>query len=376
VRNPGIFSGNHFKLGLFGSNCSGGLSFADIPERWSGSWEDNLALARLADETGIECLVANARWKGYGGRSNVNLESFETITWACGLLAKTRSLNVFATVHLPLVNPVFAAKQMVTTDHVAEGRFGVNVFLGAKEDEFAMFGIPLDEHDRRYDYGEEWWQIVTGIWSSNEPFDFAGRFFDLRAVIGLPHPYGGRKPAMMNAGISPKGRAFAIRNSDLHLDVCVTTEESAPKNRETKALALEQGRTIQEWTPVSVVCRPTRSEVEDFLRYCLEHADWEALDVRDNIRLSPKTAQLESKEAIERMRRADGGRAVIGRSHYPAHGTPDEVAASLAQLHRAGFDGAAMGFVNYLQEVPYFVQEVVPRLERMGLRGLEKASIG
>ena len=27
-----------------------------------------------------------------------------------------------------------------------------------------------------------------------------------------------------------------------------------------------------------------------------------------------------------------------------------------------------MGFVNYLNELPYYVQEVIPRLERMGLR--------
>jgi hypothetical protein len=27
-----------------------------------------------------------------------------------------------------------------------------------------------------------------------------------------------------------------------------------------------------------------------------------------------------------------------------------------------------MGFVNYLDELPYFVQEVMPRLQRRGLR--------
>lgn len=43
------FSPNQLKLGLFGSNCSSGRAATKVPERWSGSWEDNLALARLAD---------------------------------------------------------------------------------------------------------------------------------------------------------------------------------------------------------------------------------------------------------------------------------------------------------------------------------------
>jgi hypothetical protein len=47
---------------------------------------------------------------------------------------------------------------------------------------------------------------------------------------------------------------------------------------------------------------------------------------------------------------------------------PTASPARLALLHQAGFDGVAMGFVNYLDELPYFVQEVIPRLERMGVR--------
>ena len=40
-------TGNALKIGLFGSNCSSGRAVTKVPERWSGNWEDNLALARL-----------------------------------------------------------------------------------------------------------------------------------------------------------------------------------------------------------------------------------------------------------------------------------------------------------------------------------------
>ena len=34
----------------------------------------------------------------------------------------------------------------------------------------------------------------------------------------------------------------------------------------------------------------------------------------------------------------------------------------------SGFDGVGLSFVNYLEELPYFRDEVIARLERMGLR--------
>ncbi len=53
---------------------------------------------------------------------------------------------------------------------------------------------------------------------------------------------------------------------------------------------------------------------------------------------------------------------------YPFVGTPDHVAAELATIGQAGVRGIAVSFVNYLDELPYFCGEVLPRLVRMGLR--------
>ena len=63
------------------------------------------------------------------------------------------------------------------------------------------------------------------------------------------------------------------------------------------------------------------------------------------------------------------------RHHY-AHGLggllmvgdPDRIAQQLADLSRAGLRGIGFSFVNYLKEMPYFCAEVLPRLERMGIR--------
>src|SRR5471030_944792 len=81
---------NVLKIGLFGANCSSGRAVTKVPERWSGTWPDNLKLARMADAAGIDFLLPIGRWKGYGGDTDYQDATLETITWATGLLAATR----------------------------------------------------------------------------------------------------------------------------------------------------------------------------------------------------------------------------------------------------------------------------------------------
>ena len=52
----------------------------------------------------------------------------------------------------------------------------------------------------------------------------------------------------------------------------------------------------------------------------------------------------------------------------PIVGDPDHVAEELARLSRGGLRGIGISLVNYLDELPYFCAEVLPRLERLGLR--------
>lgn len=278
ARSPGLSNGNDFKLGRFGSNCSGGLAFTTVPERWGGSWDDNLRLAKLADDFGLECMVPVGRWKGFGGASNVNAHSFETITWATGLLACTRRLTVFGTIHVQMFHPILAAKQIATADHVGHGRFGVNIVCGWHRDEFEMFRTEQYAHDDRYAFAADWWSVVTALWEHDGLFNHRGQFFSFDDLEALPKPYGGSRPLMMNAGASPAGRDFAIRYSDLHFDYCRTPEESAARVAESKRMAARLGRRIQVWIPASVVCRPTEAEANAFIQYCVDNADWDALE--------------------------------------------------------------------------------------------------
>ena len=46
------------------------MAVTNVEERWRASWENNLALAGLADDLGLEFLLPIARWAGYGGETD------------------------------------------------------------------------------------------------------------------------------------------------------------------------------------------------------------------------------------------------------------------------------------------------------------------
>ena len=48
---------DHFLLGVFGPNCSSGMSVTKIPERWNNSWENNLKLAHMLEDAGVEFML-------------------------------------------------------------------------------------------------------------------------------------------------------------------------------------------------------------------------------------------------------------------------------------------------------------------------------
>lgn len=362
-RHTSMFNGNRFKLGIFAPNCSSGMAVTKVPERWQASWENNLRLAQLADEAGIEFLLPIARWKGYGGETDFEGSTLETITWACGLLAKTSRITVFGTVHAPLVHPIFAAKQFVTVDHVSQGRFGLNVVCGWNQDEFDMFGIEQREHDTRYEYGQDWIDVIKKIWATKGRFDFEGKYIHLKGVEAEPKPYGGTRPVIMNAGSSGAGRAFAIRNCDFLFTVMVDVEKGRQHVMDVQARARELGRDVGIFTTTYVVCRKTRKEAEEYHRhYAEENADWPAVD--QLMHLQGLHAQSFPPEHFKAFRNRFAG----GHGVYPIIGDPDFAAAELARISAAGFAGATVSFVNYVDELPYFRDEVMGRLANMGLR--------
>ena len=358
-----MYNENKFKLGLFGANCSSGRAINKMPERWTADWQSCKRMAQLADEGGFDFILPIGRWKGYGGPTNFQGSTYETVTWATGLLAVTEKLTVFGTVHAPMFNPLVAAKQMVTADHVGSGRFALNIVVGWNDPEFKMFGQEQREHMDRYGYGEEWITAMKQMWTQSEAFDFDAKFLHMHNVVSEPKPRNREIPFIMNAAASDVGRAFAMRQChgfftnfrEFHV------ERASQIVQGIKGEARAQGRELDVYTQGHVVCRPTRKEAQEYFDFfTTEGADFEA--VEEILRLKNIT-RANTPDYEERRKKVP-----LTNIGYPIIGSPDDVAEKLGRIHSAGVSGIAFSLVNYVDELPLLVQEVLPRLTAMGAR--------
>ena len=354
--NP-LFNDNRMKLGTFCTNCSGGTVATTAEGTLEVTWPNVKALAQASDRAGLEALVPVGRWKGFGGQTDFNGVSFEVYTWAAGLAEATSYSSVLATAHVPLVPPVMAAKQGTTIDHIAGGRFALNVVCGWAPAEFAMFGSGvLRSHDEGYEYAEEWIEILSKLWTADEEFDYEGRYFDIKGAISKPKPIQKPFPPIMSANSSEVGLHFAAKHADLSFIGIRTSERSEWKalvDRQKNLARDDYGRALEIWIHGSVICRPTQREADEYFHYAaVERADTEG---------DPMSRRGRPPEANPLPR-------IPGWGGFPLIGTPERIVDHLEALSQAGVAGCLLSWVNYEAEQQQFLEEVLPLMEQAGLR--------
>jgi alkanesulfonate monooxygenase SsuD/methylene tetrahydromethanopterin reductase-like flavin-dependent oxidoreductase (luciferase family) len=350
-----------FKLGVFSLNADGGLAITTVPERWRASWDDNRAAATIADEAGLDFLLPIARWKGFGGETRAREHSFETFTWAAAIAAVTRRIAVFATVHVPLVHPVYAAKALATVDHVSGGRAGLNIVVGWNPAEFAMFGVVPDAEG--YARAEEWIEIVERAYAEDAPFDYEGLYYRLSGVVSRPASLQRPRPLVMNAAFGEPGRAFAARRCDVLFTTFSEIDDGARHVAEMAARGTAAGRDIGVYTVCHVVCRETDREAEDYYRhYALDRADHAA--VAAHMAGKRQFSRSHDEAAYDRYAQRFAG----GAGSYPLVGSPERIAQEIGRIASAGFLGAGLSFVNAAAELPFFCERVLPLLAESGVR--------
>ena len=357
-----MFNDQKMKLGLFGTNCSHGLTMTHAPTTYKVTWDHTKEIAQRADELGFEALVPIARWRGFGGTTNFNGNCYETYTWAAGLAEATNNIGIFATSHLPTVHPIVAAKAAVTIDHISGGRFGLNLVMGWFSPEMDMFHGAQREHDQRYAFGQQWLDLVEKLWSEPGSFDFEGEFFSGENLEAYPKPHQAPRPVLINAGNSPSGVEFSARNVDINFASLDTLENMAQYTKNIRHKAREEyGRDISTMTYGLVVARDTETEAKQAFQSVIDNGDWEAAG---NVM---KVAGMESQSFNEQIK-AFQERFIAGWAGYPVVGSPEQVVEELGRLNEAGMDGMIMGFLDYNEEMKYFGERVLPLMKEAGLR--------
>jgi alkanesulfonate monooxygenase SsuD/methylene tetrahydromethanopterin reductase-like flavin-dependent oxidoreductase (luciferase family) len=368
-----FFGANKFKFGVFGLNCAGGMTPSRAPERWRANWTEMVKVAQMADDAGIEFLLPIAKWHGLGGEADMWGRSFETFTQAAALGALTENIGVFVTAHVSLLTPAFAAKAIATIDHVTNGRAGLNVVCGWNPDEFKLHGITLDgEH--RYARGLEWFKIYDKLLAGGPDFDWKSDLFDMQGLKTDPLPVQPRPP-VMSAAQSGDGQNFAAEIADILFTAMYSFEQIAETLERVGHLEQTYNRRPDVYVTTQFVCRPTRKEAEEYAHYyAVEMADPDAVSYfarqrAGTISSSTKKGETASDRAVKALSKPES-RSYPGMfpSQYPLIGTPDDIVAQLTRLADMGVAGSTLVFLNYLEEMPYFLQEVLPRMEKSGLR--------
>jgi dimethylsulfone monooxygenase len=361
-------AGNRLKLGLFGYNCSNGLSLSTAETGFGATWDETLAISQEADRIGMDLLVPIARWRGLGGDSDPFRYSFETMTWAAGIAAATERISVASTLHLTLTHPVSAAKQCATIDHIAHGRYAFNAVMGWFAPDMRMFGTSMREHDDRYRYGAEWMEIVRRIWTEEEPFDFDGDYFQLSEVQGNPKPWQTPNPLILNAGGSPAGMDFAARDADVNFVHVESLEKGRAYIEKARAHARDTYQRELGFMGIGfVVCRESEAEARRVADDIIARGD------RAAARSYLTEFGLGSESLSADFYREAEDKAILGMGARQLVGTPDQVADGLAELSEIGLDGVMLAFLDYAAELPEFARTVMPRLEERGLRVASEA---
>ena len=358
VRRTRMQNANQFKLGLFGMNCSGSVA-TTAPERWNAGWPENRAAARMAEAAGIEFLLPIARWLGYGGLTDRQGTSFETLSWASAVLAATTDIVAFATVHVPLVNPVFAAKSCVTADHVGRGRFGLNVVSGWNLDELLCSGRSFSSMTTGTDTARSGFRS-SSRYGRKQSHSTTAASISTSGTLAASRSLGRDASFADECGSSPAGRSFASRHADCLFMVISDEEMVADEIAALRAAKQELGI----FASGHLMCRPTAKETKEYYHYLVhEKGDWEGAETVIRKRLAGDGRSLPQDRLRAMMERF-----ISGGGTFPVIGSYDEVAATMKRLSDAGLDGMALASVNYVQEMPVIRDELLPRLARLGLR--------
>ncbi|MCU5772438.1 LLM class flavin-dependent oxidoreductase [Erwiniaceae bacterium BAC15a-03b] len=356
-------------LGLFLPTQTGGFSQSTHPRATDWSFDYNAQLTLAAEKYGFDFVFSLQQWVpkgGFGGEMHYRENFLDPFITTVALSSLTSRIITISTVNVLYGNlhPLYLARFAATADHIAKGRFGLNIVTGYDAKEPLMFGMDRLDHDARYQQASEFSTIMETLWQGEDNLDFAGDFYQLQQAWVSPAPRYGR-PIMVSASASPAGFAYAAQHSDIVFTsspagaVFAQAITALPAHTASIRTAYQQqGKTPKIIIFPLIICRPTREE---------------AFAYRDAIVAQADKASIQAYTA-----RHSGGDAHGWKQHIPADrvlgghiqiiGSPQDVADELEQLHQAGIDGVQLGFYDYAPELAFFAEQVLPLLKQRNLR--------
>ena len=233
-------------------------------------------------------------------REAVQLPVNDPILLVSAMAAVTEHLGFGITVNVHNEGPYSLARRFSTLDHLTRGRIGWNIVTGYLESAHRGKGDKqLPEHDRRYDYADEYLDVLYKLWEGSwdddaarrdraariftdpakiRPISHHGAFFDIEGYH-LAEPSIQRTPVLYQAGASSRGKAFAGRHAEC---VFISARDKATARNIARGIRAEvanAGRRPEDvkiFVGIAVVPGRTKAEAEEkrdeYLRYASPEA--------------------------------------------------------------------------------------------------------
>ena len=167
----------------------------------------------------------------------------------------------FLIAHRPgFVAPTLAARTFATLDQFTGGRIAVHVITGGSDPDQRRDGDHLPK-DERYDRTDEYLDILKQEWTSDAPFSYQGRYYQIEdSYAEVRSPQQPRIPLYFGGSSEP-----AYRVGGKHADVYALwgepLAETAEQIASVRAAAAAAGRT--EAPGISVSFRPILGPTEE-----------------------------------------------------------------------------------------------------------------
>jgi alkanesulfonate monooxygenase len=159
--------------------------------------------ARAHENAGFDrVLIAS----GPGGADSLQIAAFAA--------SQTERLG-FMIAHRPGIwSPTAAARAFATLDQTTGGRIRLHAITGITAE--PQEGDYLAEKAERYARTDEYLQIVKLLWTSEEPFSFDGRYFQIKDAFSPVKPLQKPHIPISFGGASPAAYDVGVRHADLY----------------------------------------------------------------------------------------------------------------------------------------------------------------
>ena len=134
--------------------------------------------------------------------------------------------------------PLLLAKEIMTLDHIAEGRFDFGAGLGWSSQEYAALGVPWQRRSKRFD---EYLEAIKAAWSA-ETAAFNGEFVQFEDAVLQPQPLTQGGSPILIGGNSDFAIRRALRIGDGWIGVGTRYDDPEPLLARVHAALEKDGR--------------------------------------------------------------------------------------------------------------------------------------